>query len=103
MRAYYSASLADFLNHSDDKISGQLANNDPNMELLRLQRNAWKEQIRILKKDIEALKDYQPVQIAFEYGIPRMGKRVDLILFIEGVIFVVEFKIGEREYNRRRN
>ena len=100
MRAYYSASLADFLNHSDDKISGQLANNDPNMELLRLQRNAWKEQIRILKKDIEALKDYQPVQIAFEYGIPRMGKRVDLILFIEGVIFVVEFKIGEREYNR---
>ena len=36
--------------------------------------------------------------ILFEYTIPRMGKRVDNIILLDGIIFVLEFKTGETEY-----
>lgn len=31
--------------------------------------------------------------LAFEFAIPRMGKRADAIIILEGIIFVIEFKI----------
>ena len=34
-------------------------------------------------------------QIIFEYDIPRLGKRVDVVLLFEGIVFCVEFKVGE--------
>jgi hypothetical protein len=37
--------------------------------------------------------------IYFEYSIPRMGQRIDVVLLIGSVIFVLEFKMGEKEYN----
>ena len=36
--------------------------------------------------------------IFFEYSIPRMGKRIDVVLIIKNVIFVLEFKVGEKEF-----
>ena len=36
--------------------------------------------------------------IFFEYSIPRMGRRIDVLLIIDSVIFVLEFKIGECEF-----
>src|SRR4030065_11809 len=36
--------------------------------------------------------------IYFEYAIPRMGKRIDVLLIIGSVIFVLEFKVGEMEF-----
>ena len=36
--------------------------------------------------------------ISFEYFIPRMGKRIDVILIIGAVIFVLEFKVDEKEF-----
>ena len=37
-------------------------------------------------------------EILFEYSIPRMGKRIDVVLLIKHVIFVLEFKVGEKEF-----
>ena len=37
-------------------------------------------------------------QVFFEFSIPRMGKRVDNILIIRDLIFVVEFKVGDRQF-----
>jgi DUF2075 family protein len=34
-------------------------------------------------------------QIIFEYDIPRLGKRVDVVLLYRGIIFCIEFKVGE--------
>ena len=34
-------------------------------------------------------------QIIFEYDIPRLGKRIDVVLLYRGIIFCVEFKVGE--------
>ena len=40
----------------------------------------------------------QSGKIYFEYSIPRMGKRIDVLLVIGNVIFILEFKVGEREF-----
>lgn len=37
--------------------------------------------------------------IYFEYAIPRMGKRIDVLLIINSVLLVLEFKTGEKEYH----
>lgn len=33
--------------------------------------------------------------IVFEYDIPRLGKRIDVVLLLKGIIFCLEFKVGE--------
>lgn len=95
-RSYYSNSISDFLTDDGDKILGQLIRNH-NFATENLQRNAWIKQIEILKA---VLKSFTSGQIYFEFSIPRMGKRVDNILIIEDFIFVIEFKVGETEYQK---
>ena len=38
--------------------------------------------------------------IYFEYSIPRMGKRIDALIIIDNIVFVIEFKVGEHKYLR---
>jgi hypothetical protein len=63
------------------------------------QKAAWLEQISILKK---LLTPYAAANGAlfFEYDIPRLGLRVDTVLLLEHVLFVLEFKVGARDYTR---
>lgn len=92
-RAYYSDSISDFYQRSNEEILGKLAEaNDFALE--QTQRDAWIEEIRILKN---VLHRYDG-SIYYEYSIPRMGKRIDVILVIGSVIFVLEFKVGEKEF-----
>jgi len=95
-RSYYSNSISDFLTEDSDKILGQLIRNH-NFATENLQRNAWIKQIEILKN---TLKPFANGQIYFEFSIPRMGKRVDNILIIDDFIFVIEFKVGDNEYQK---
>ena len=92
-RDYYSASIAEFRNTVPDQILGHLAANNP-FTLEQTQRNAWLEEIDVLQ-DILL---YREGFICFEYAIPRMGKRIDVVLIIGPVIFVLEFKVGEKEF-----
>lgn len=66
-------------------------------DLTDLQRNAWIYEISYLKQILQN----QSGQILFEYSIPRLGKRVDVVLLIKGVIFVLEFKVGAEKYLRQ--
>lgn len=92
-REYYSDSIGNFKKSSPNEILGILAkNNDFNLE--QTQRDAWTEEIKILQ---EVLKPFQG-SIYFEYSIPRMGKRIDVVIIIKSVIFVLEFKVGEEEF-----
>ncbi len=75
-------------------ILGHLAQNHPH-DLDPLQRNTWLTQIEILKREL-ALASHG--WLAFEFAIPRMGKRADAIVLLNGIIFVLEFKIGAREF-----
>jgi hypothetical protein len=92
-RDYYSDSIINFQNTTPDKILGILArNNDFTLE--QTQRDAWLEEITILQKVLTRFEG----AIYFEYSIPRMGKRIDVVLLIGPAIFVLEFKIGEKEF-----
>jgi hypothetical protein len=72
-RAYYDAPIERFLKEDDNRILGKLSASHP-FALDNLQRNAWTAQTQILKNQ---LADYPDGHIAYEYSIPRMGKRVD--------------------------
>ena len=95
-RAYYSKELAEFLTDDNDRILGELTNNHQ-FALEEQQRNAWTQQIEILKNELHSL---DSAHIMFEYSIPRMGKRVDVILIYAGIVFVIEFKVHAKEYLR---
>ena len=77
-RAYYSNTIKNFLVEEDNTILGKLARHH-NHALEDLQRNAWLKQIDILKI---AFQNIDKGYIFFEFAIPRMGKRVDNIIFI---------------------
>ena len=92
-REYYSDSITNFLNTGSEEILGKLAiNNDFSLE--QTQRDAWLEEINILRKVLSSRNGH----IYFEYSIPRMGQRIDVVILIGAVIFVLEFKIGEKEF-----
>jgi hypothetical protein len=95
-RAFYSNPITAFLEQSEDTILGELARNNP-FPLKDLQRNAWLEEIRILK---ETLCEIGKGHIIFEYTIPRIGSRIDAVYIVDGLIFLLEFKVGAREYAR---
>ncbi|ADI31019.1 DUF2075 domain-containing protein [Methylotenera versatilis] len=93
-RAYYSASVSSFLITSTDEIIG-IITSQHSQDLVHLQTNAWQQQIEILKKSLLPI---QKGHVFFEMLIPRMGRRADVVYVVDGVIFVLEFKIGESEF-----
>jgi len=92
-REYYSDSIAGFLKASPDEILGILARNS-DFDLEQTQRDAWLVEIDILRSALPPFRG----SIYFEYSIPRMGQRIDVVLLIGPVIFVLEFKVGERGF-----
>ncbi|MCE2805404.1 MAG: hypothetical protein LW700_09360 [Gemmataceae bacterium] len=58
------------------------------------QREAWNFQIANLQENLKGLEG----RIYFEFAIPRMGKRVDVVLLIQSIVFVLEYKVGETDY-----
>jgi hypothetical protein len=93
-REYYSDSIANFIHSSPDEILGILAKNNE-FPLEQSQRDAWQSEIDILHS---VLAPHQGT-IYFEYSIPRMGQRIDVVLLIGAVIFVLEFKVGEKTFH----
>lgn len=94
-RYVYKSTFSDFLKEKDDAILGQIVNNSDNNAESIQQLNTWREEIKILDEALFGLDDGE---IAFEYTIPRIGKRVDNILIYKGMIYLLEFKVGEKEY-----
>jgi hypothetical protein len=93
-RAYFSATIRNFFDTSSNEILGILTRAS-SFAVEQTQTDAWLEEIQILKS---ILNKYEG-SIYFEYSIPRMGKRIDVVLIISSVIFVLEFKIGEKEFH----
>lgn len=95
-RAYYFNSIQNYILEDEESVLGQLLINDE-FETTDLQKMAWRAEIQILKKQ---LVEFSQGDIIFEYTIPRMGHRVDVICIIEGIIFLLEFKVGDKEYKK---
>lgn len=93
-RAYYSDAICDFLKKSADEILGQLSRASE-FSVLQTQQQAWHYQINLLKSVLKT----SDGTIYFEYAIPRMGRRIDVLLLLGSAIFVIEFKVGEQEFS----
>lgn len=95
-RAYYTSTISDFLTADEDFILGQLLINDE-FETSDLQKNSWRREIQILR---EQLSSFPNGEIAFEYTIPRIGHRIDVVCIISGILFLLEFKVGDKSYKK---
>lgn len=99
LNAYYESTLVEFLQLPNDAILGRIMGNDMSAETRNLQRNTWKDEIDILKRELEDLPlQDEKAKILFEYTIPRMGKRVDAVVLYKNIVFVLEFKCGSEGY-----
>lgn len=95
-RCFYDDSISGFLNRTDEEILGILAK-DNTFDLSLEQRSAWIEEIPIMKSVVLELN--KSGHIIFEYTIPRLGKRIDVTLLINGIVCCLEFKVGENVFN----
>ena len=94
-RAYYQGSFEDFLRDDESYIYHELVHNSLQFDLTVQQEQAWNEEVRILK---EIAAKFHKGYIAFEYSIPRMGKRIDAVLIIGSCVILLEFKVFETAY-----
>ena len=94
-RFFYNASIPCFLRTNAEKVWADLSLNsrlDDNV----LQKDSWAHEIATLQSSLDGLDG----EIFFEYSIPRLGKRADVILLIKDVVIVLEYKVGEKSYER---
>ena len=92
-RCLFNSDFASFLHGDINSIFGALCDNYHG-EALTTTREAWKSEIGIMRDVLTGLDD-ENGQIIFEYDIPRLGKRIDVVLLYRGIVFCVEFKVGE--------
>ena len=96
-RYYYSSAISEFIREEETSIVGKLTESSQH-DINKKTSSSWKEEINSLK---EALKDYSGRgSIYLEYNIPRMGRRVDAIVLIDGIVFILEYKTGRQTFNQ---
>jgi hypothetical protein len=96
-RAYFSASIDHFLEVLPSHIVGRLTE-ESQFSVDLTQRDAWTDQIRLLKQTLPPFRARG--HIYFEFVVPRVGKRIDAVVVVDHVVFVMEFKVGEARFNR---
>lgn len=93
--AYYQDSIIAFKATRPEQVLGELAEQNK-FSLEGTQRDAWVAQIHLLQNE---LNDFEVGTIFFEFSIPRMGKRADVVILLEGAVFVIEFKVGTKTFD----
>lgn len=92
-RCLFNSDFSSFLYKDIDSVFGALCDNYHG-DALTTTRESWKSEIEIMRDVVSKLND-RDGQIIFEYDIPRLGKRIDLVLLYRGIVFCIEFKVGE--------
>ncbi len=90
-RCLFNSDISTFLTTEKESIFGTLCLNYHG-DAPTTARDAWEKEIEILQ---DILIPWTNGQIVFEYDIPRLGKRIDVVLLLNGIIFCLEFKVGE--------
>lgn len=89
-RCLYHATIHEFLQQSPEALLGTFVNNYHGVAMTTT-NEAWADEIRIMQEVLQPWKD-EDGQVIFEYDIPRLGKRIDVVLLLRGLIFCLEFK-----------
>jgi len=90
---YFKDSIESFQLRSTEEIIGLITISNQ-FDSTSNQNKSWEQQIPILKKAFDGFSG----TIFFEFSIPRMGKRIDSLVIIDNVVFVIEFKVGESKF-----
>ncbi|MBR1564033.1 MAG: DUF2075 domain-containing protein [Paludibacteraceae bacterium] len=96
LNSYYSNTISAFVQEDPEQVRLRLVDNGGNEPE---QKMAWIEEIDILQSALLPFAQEEG-RIIFEYSIPRMGKRIDVVLLLRGIVFVLEFKCGAKEFLR---
>ena len=94
-RAWYGASIDEFLKTSPEEVIGEILTNS-DFSVLPTQRDAWVAQLGVLARALAGLNG----SLFLEFSIPRMGRRIDAVVIVGPVCFVLEFKVGEASFSR---
>lgn len=91
----YACSIEELFTVNENSIIGALTKNN-NFDTNRKTVESWSSEIKTLKI---ALRPYQNEDgfVAFEYTIPRVDGRIDCVIGLRGIVFVLEFKTGESQ------
>ena len=94
-RCMYQAPLHDFIQQDANAILGIITSafhgNVPDTAI-----EAWKGEIILLQSCLKCW-EHEDAHILFEYDIPRLGKRIDVVLLLRGIVFCLEFKVGQKD------
>ncbi len=94
-RCMYNAKLQEFLHQPPgvvrDEIVDAYHGTVPDTAL-----DAWKGEIALLQSCLKCWEN-EDAHILFEYDIPRLGKRIDVVLLLRGIVFCLEFKVGQKD------
>ena len=89
----YGDAVASFLGTSTEEVIGHLTARSA-FDVDQAQVLAWQGTVGVLKRALARVgsRGY----LLLEFDIPRMGRRVDAVLVLDHVVFVIEFKVGAR-------
>ena len=93
---YYSDKVSDFIQKPSETIIGEISVNG-RLGHIDTELRAWERQIEILKNTLAGYEG----DLFFEFSIPRMGKRVDCLIIIQNIVFILEFKVFEKDFKNK--
>lgn len=94
-RCLYKADFKSFVKSDPLHILGCIVN-AYHGNVQTTSEEAWIGEINLLQNVLLPWKD-EEAEIIFEYDIPRLGKRIDVVLLLRGIIFCLEFKVGQKD------
>ncbi len=101
-RYYFASTITEFINTPNDYILAELDRGSREfVSLYGAQGRAWDRELQDLKPLLKEYKDCG--SIVLEYTIPRLGKRIDVVLLLHGIIFILEYKTFKDEFQSADN
>ncbi|MDD7604655.1 MAG: DNA/RNA helicase domain-containing protein [Candidatus Limisoma sp.] len=94
-RCLYRAKLSQFLDTNATEVFGHIVKSFHGIDQTTT-NEAWTGEIEILQNVLLPWRD-DDAYVFFEYDIPRLGKRIDVVLLLRGIVFCLEFKVGQRD------
>lgn len=94
-RCLYNSDFKSFIEADPYSVLGRI-HDAFHGQALTTTDEAWLGEIQLLQ-DVLLPWQEEAAEIIFEYDIPRLGKRIDVVLLLRGIIFCLEFKVGQKD------
>lgn len=94
-RCLYKSDFKSFIEADPFSVLGRI-HDTFHGQALTTTDEAWLGEINLLQNVLLPW-NAEEAEIIFEYDIPRLGKRIDVVLLLRGLIFCLEFKVGQKD------